>query len=189
MQKIINKTKIKASLFGLGALALVGCKNIEPDINVPKTIDKLNIETIDDKDVVMFDELKDINVYFNYYVDNDTIMYGSSLLKIQETDDYLAYYSYSSGNLVAVTFKHGVSDVDKFYYRNYTKEDYIRVSSLEEQLNNPDNTKMIREGIHNEEGYIDLKTLRLMDASMIPHNKEIFDEELDNVYKEKRLTR
>lgn len=189
MQKIINKTKIKASLFGLGVLALVGCKNIEPEIVVPKTIEGINIETIDDKEIVKFDELKDVNVYFEYTVSNDSICYGSNILKEVDTDDYVAYYSYVSGNLVGIDFKKKVSDIDKFYYRNYTKGEYIRMSSLEEQFNNPDNTKTIREGIHFDENYVDYKTLRLMDASMIPHNREEFSEELDYVYKEKKLTR
>ena len=190
MKKIINNRVFTGSMIGIYAACLVGCK-FEPSIEVPKTIDPLTIGEVNDEEVVYFDNLKDINVYFDYSVDteNNVVFYGSSVLKEVSTDDYTAYYNYKNGNLVSVVFNKTLSTEDKFYYRDYINSDYIKVSSLEEQLYNPYNTKTIKNGINYDSEYIDYDSLRLMEASIIPHNKLIFNETLDNVYKEKKLTR
>ena len=189
MKKIINKKKIKTSFIGLSLLALVGCSKIEPDTVVPKKIDGINISSIDNNEVVYFDELKDVNVYLDYSVSDDNVYYGSSLLKEVEGEGYTAYYAYKSGNLVGIVFNKDISDKDKFLYRDYLKEDYIKISTLEDQLYNPNNIKLIQDGINYDLEYIDYDSLRLMDASIIPHNKEAFKEEIDTIYKEKKLTR
>ncbi|MBQ7240087.1 MAG: hypothetical protein IJS56_01475 [Bacilli bacterium] len=186
--KIINKRKIKGSLIGLSLLALVGCTKINPDTDIPKSIDALNIEEVNDEEVVKFNDLEDINVYFEYRVTDKNIIYGSSVLKEVDGDNYKAYYNYKSGNLVGVEFDN-LSEADKFFYRNYLNTSFIKVSTLEEQLTNPNNIKLIQDGINFDEEYINLDTLRLMDASMYPHNKEVFTNELDKVCEEKKLTR
>ena len=189
MKKIINKKRINASLIGLSVLALVGCSNIEPDTPIPEKIGGIRTYNIDDNEVVFFDDLNRVDVYFEYTVSDNKVYYGSSLLTTIETEDFTAYYDYKSGNLVGINFKNNISDKDRIFYKKYLENEYIKVSSLEKQLYNPDNNELIKKGINHEEDYIDYDTLKLMEASMIPHNKEIFKEELDSVYKEKKLTR
>lgn len=186
--KIINKRRIKRSLIGLSILALVGCTKIEPDTKVEKNIGALTIEEINNEEVVNFNDLKDINVYFEYRITDENIIYGSSVLKEVDGDNYKAYYSYKNGNLVGIEFDN-LSEADKLYYKNYLDTNYIKVSTLEEQLTNPNNIKLIQDGINFDEEYVELDTLRLMDASMYPHNKEVFTNELDKVCEEKKLTR
>ena len=188
MKKIIAKKAFAGSLMSLYALGLLGCK-FKPATNIPKSIDPVTVTEIDNEEVVYFDDLKDINVYFDYYIHNDTIMYGSSVLKEVDTDDYTAYYNYRNGNLVSVVFNNTLSAEDKIYYRNYINTNYIKVSSLEEQLYNPGNTKLIKKGINYSESYVDYDTLKLMEASIIPHNKQVFSNTLDEVYEQKTLKR
>ena len=188
MNRIINKRTIECTLFGLGALAVLGFKYKGPDTEIPKNIGELTIDTFNNKEVVPFSEIEDIDVYMDYTINGDNIFYGSSLLKEVDGDNYKAYYNYKSGNLFTVEFDE-LSLADKKYYKNYLNTYVIKISSLEDQLTNPNNIKIIRDGIHFDEEYIDYSTLKLMDASMIPHNKQVFEYELDNVTKEKKLTR
>ena len=71
-----------------------------------------------------------------------------------------------------------------------TKQTYIVRQTSTPLMNIDDITPEISDvSMDYDSEYIDYDSLRLMEASIIPHNKLIFSETLDNVYKEKKLTR
>lgn len=189
MSKVINRSGLECTIFGLGLLAIAGYNYSKgPDTDIPMSIGELVVDTYEDKDVVAFSELEGLNVYLDYSYSNDNLTYGSTILKEVDGDNYTAYYNYKSGDLYSVEFDE-LSLADRRYYSNYLDKNLYKISSLEEQLYNPNNIKFINDGIHYDEEYVDYNVLKLMDASMIPHNKDDFREGINYVSKEKKLTK
>ena len=72
MSKVINKSGLECTIFGLGLLAIAGYNYSKgPDTDIPMSIGKLVVDTYENKDVVSFNELEGLNVYLDYSYSDD----------------------------------------------------------------------------------------------------------------------